>query len=216
MVGGEVTCRPRRWSPTPEQLMVLQELYRRGLRNPNGFQVRTITSHLALYGKIETKNVFYWFQNHKARDRQRLRKTLIKQHLRYRPVFARQEEPQQPAHSAAQVQNCCHHQLLDGRSSLDFCSAFSDHLSPRFSTFLHQGGGGEKIVNMGVPTSSCDDAGSSMTTRMFDRDWMMLMETRSCVPRWVDRTPITLQLFPLQATNIKAESTTISTPVSSC
>nr|GMD64479.1 WUSCHEL-related homeobox 3-like [Ipomoea batatas] len=212
MVGGEVTCRPRRWSPTPEQLMVLQELYRRGLRNPNAFQVRTITSHLALYGKIETKNVFYWFQNHKARDRQRLKKTL-RQHLRYRPVFARQQ-PQQPA--GTQVQNGCH-QFLDGRSSsLDFCSAFC-HLSPRISTFLHQGGGGEEILNMGVPTS-CDDTGNSMTTtRMFDRDWMMLMETgSSSVPRWVDRTPITLQLFPLQATDIKGESSTISSPVSSC
>nr|GLL31034.1 WUSCHEL-related homeobox 3-like [Ipomoea trifida] len=30
--------RPRRWSPTPEQLMVLQELYRKGLRNPNSAQ----------------------------------------------------------------------------------------------------------------------------------------------------------------------------------
>lgn len=137
VVGGEMTCRPRRWSPTPEQLMVLQELYRRGLRNPNAFQVRTITSHLSLYGKIETKNVFYWFQNHKARDRQRLRKTL-RQQLRYhRPLFPR-HEPQQPALSA-EVQNSCHHQLLDARSSLslDFCSAFCP-LSPRISTFLHQ------------------------------------------------------------------------------
>jgi Homeodomain len=31
---------------------------------------------LRQYGKIEGKNVFYWFQNHKARDRQKKRLTV--------------------------------------------------------------------------------------------------------------------------------------------
>ncbi|XP_057782745.1 putative WUSCHEL-related homeobox 2 [Salvia miltiorrhiza] len=63
----------RRWCPTPEQLMVLEELYRRGLRSPNATQIQKITAHLSLYGTIQGKSVFYWFQNHKARDRQKLR-----------------------------------------------------------------------------------------------------------------------------------------------
>ncbi|URE05503.1 PRESSED FLOWER a [Musa troglodytarum] len=62
-----------RWCPTPEQLMLLEEMYASGVRNPNASQIQQITAHLSLYGKIEGKNVFYWFQNHKARDRQRLR-----------------------------------------------------------------------------------------------------------------------------------------------
>ncbi|KAJ8503702.1 hypothetical protein OPV22_004588 [Ensete ventricosum] len=62
-----------RWCPTPEQLMILEEMYASGVRNPNASQIQQITSHLSLYGKIEGKNVFYWFQNHKARDRQKLR-----------------------------------------------------------------------------------------------------------------------------------------------
>lgn len=71
--------RPR-WSPTPQQLMILQDLYRKGLRNPTSSQVQKITTHLSLYGKIQCKNVFYWFQNHKARDRQKLRKELMMLH----------------------------------------------------------------------------------------------------------------------------------------
>jgi hypothetical protein len=66
-----------RWCPTPEQLMVLEETYRGGLRTPNASQIQQITAHLACYGRIEGKNVFYWFQNHKARDRQKLRRMLF-------------------------------------------------------------------------------------------------------------------------------------------
>lgn len=58
-----------RWCPTPEQLMILEEMYRSGVRTPNAAEIQQITAHLAYYGRIEGKNVFYWFQNHKARER---------------------------------------------------------------------------------------------------------------------------------------------------
>ncbi|KAL2899220.1 WUSCHEL-related homeobox 3 [Bienertia sinuspersici] len=70
-----------RWCPTPEQVMILEEMYRSGVRTPNAAQIQQITAHLSLYGKIEGKNVFYWFQNHKARDRQKLRKKLLGKQL---------------------------------------------------------------------------------------------------------------------------------------
>ncbi|XP_042509840.1 WUSCHEL-related homeobox 3-like [Macadamia integrifolia] len=73
------TVASTRWCPTPEQLMILEELYRGGIRTPNSTQIQQITTHLSLYGKIEGKNVFYWFQNHKARDRQKLRRKLLRQ-----------------------------------------------------------------------------------------------------------------------------------------
>lgn len=41
------------------------------MRTPNAQQIEQITAQLAKYGKIEGKNVFYWFQNHKARERQK-------------------------------------------------------------------------------------------------------------------------------------------------
>ena len=69
-----------RWCPTPEQLMILEEMYRSGVRTPNAAEIQQITAHLAYYGRIEGKNVFYWFQNHKARERQRLRRRLCARH----------------------------------------------------------------------------------------------------------------------------------------
>ncbi|MQL93141.1 hypothetical protein Taro_025773 [Colocasia esculenta] len=58
-----------RWNPTAEQVKVLTELFRAGLRTPSTEQIQRISSHLSAFGKIESKNVFYWFQNHKARER---------------------------------------------------------------------------------------------------------------------------------------------------
>ncbi|KAG6475904.1 hypothetical protein ZIOFF_065134 [Zingiber officinale] len=69
-----------RWCPTPEQLMILEEMYRNGARTPNAGQIQQMTAHLSRFGRIEGKNVFYWFQNHKARERQRLRRRLIGRH----------------------------------------------------------------------------------------------------------------------------------------
>ncbi|ERM95646.1 hypothetical protein AMTRI_Chr08g207320 [Amborella trichopoda] len=80
-----------RWCPTAEQLMILEEMYRGGIRTPNALQIQHITTHLSYYGKIEGKNVFYWFQNHKARDRQKLRRKMIKQ----------QQQLPTPQHEAA-------------------------------------------------------------------------------------------------------------------
>lgn len=75
-----------RWCPTPEQVMLLEGMYRGGLKTPTATQIQQITARLSIYGKIQGKNVFYWFQNHKARDRQKLRKklmTLYQQHRLY-------------------------------------------------------------------------------------------------------------------------------------
>ncbi|KZV57882.1 WUSCHEL-related homeobox 1 [Dorcoceras hygrometricum] len=65
-----------RWNPTPDQLQALEELYRRGIRTPSAQQIQQIAAKLRRFGKIEGKNVFYWFQNHKARERQKKRRQL--------------------------------------------------------------------------------------------------------------------------------------------
>ncbi|GMI87224.1 WUSCHEL related homeobox 5, WUSCHEL related homeobox 5B [Hibiscus trionum] len=66
-----------RWNPTTEQVKVLTELFLSGLRTPSTDQIQKISTQLSFYGKIESKNVFYWFQNHKARERQKRRKVSI-------------------------------------------------------------------------------------------------------------------------------------------
>ncbi|KAF2587981.1 hypothetical protein F2Q70_00041677 [Brassica cretica] len=63
-----------RWNPTPEQTMVLEEVYSSGTRTPTTQQIQEIASKLQKYGRIEGKNVFYWFQNHKSRERLKRRR----------------------------------------------------------------------------------------------------------------------------------------------
>lgn len=70
-VQSEVQSGGTRWNPTGEQIEILEKLYRGGMRTPNAQQIEQITMQLGKFGKIEGKNVFYWFQNHKARERQR-------------------------------------------------------------------------------------------------------------------------------------------------
>lgn len=55
----------------------VEELYRRGTRTPSAEQIQQITAQLRKFGKIEGKNVFYWFQNHKARERQKRRRQMF-------------------------------------------------------------------------------------------------------------------------------------------
>uniref|UniRef100_A0A1J3IKM3 WUSCHEL-related homeobox 4 n=1 Tax=Noccaea caerulescens TaxID=107243 RepID=A0A1J3IKM3_NOCCA len=64
-----------RWNPTQEQIGILEMLYKGGMRTPNAQQIEHITLQLGKYGKIEGKNVFYWFQNHKARERQKQKRS---------------------------------------------------------------------------------------------------------------------------------------------
>ncbi|KAL8254715.1 hypothetical protein R6Q59_032936 [Mikania micrantha] len=63
-----VACR---WNPTKEQINSLENLYVQGMRTPTEEQIQEITCNLKAYGQVEAKNVFYWFQNHKARQRQK-------------------------------------------------------------------------------------------------------------------------------------------------
>ncbi|KAG6392682.1 hypothetical protein SASPL_146906 [Salvia splendens] len=81
--GGKATttsflCRQSstRWTPTTDQIRILKDLYyNNGVRSPTAEQIQRISAKLRQYGKIEGKNVFYWFQNHKARERQKKRFT---------------------------------------------------------------------------------------------------------------------------------------------
>ncbi|CAK9137862.1 unnamed protein product [Ilex paraguariensis] len=72
-----------RWNPTKEQISMLESLYKQGIRTPSAEQIQQITSRLKAYGHIEGKNVFYWFQNHKARQRQKQKQENVSYFNRY-------------------------------------------------------------------------------------------------------------------------------------
>ncbi|KAK9156637.1 hypothetical protein Scep_003211 [Stephania cephalantha] len=58
------------------------------MRTPTAEQIQQITSRLRVYGHIEGKNVFYWFQNHKARQRQKQKQEcmLYFNHFLHKPL----------------------------------------------------------------------------------------------------------------------------------
>ncbi|VVB16579.1 unnamed protein product [Arabis nemorensis] len=75
--GNAGTASSSRWNPTKEQISLLENLYTQGIRTPSADQIQQITGRLRAYGHIEGKNVFYWFQNHKARQRQKQKQERI-------------------------------------------------------------------------------------------------------------------------------------------
>ncbi|MCO5562675.1 hypothetical protein L7F22_016303 [Adiantum nelumboides] len=67
-------CTPRpRWCPTPEQIQVLEALFNSGTTTPSRDMIVEIADCLKQFGSIVEANVFYWFQNRKARAKRKLR-----------------------------------------------------------------------------------------------------------------------------------------------
>ena len=71
MAEGQSSSRTTRWNPSTEQIALLEAMYSEGMTSPKAHQIKQITSRLRMYGNIENRNVYYWFQNHKARIRRR-------------------------------------------------------------------------------------------------------------------------------------------------
>ncbi|CAL5352971.1 unnamed protein product [Camellia sinensis] len=80
---GGATPASSRWNPTKEQITILENLYKQGIRTPTAEQIQQITGRLKSFGHIEGKNVFYWFQNHKARQRQKQKQESLAYFNRY-------------------------------------------------------------------------------------------------------------------------------------
>nr|XP_043608610.1 protein WUSCHEL [Erigeron canadensis] len=92
-----------RWTPTSDQIRILKELYyNNGIRSPTADQIQKIAARLRHFGKIEGKNVFYWFQNHKARERQK---------KRFTPSLVVQPPPPPPPLTTTPFPDHHHHHL---------------------------------------------------------------------------------------------------------
>ncbi|EPS70474.1 hypothetical protein M569_04286 [Genlisea aurea] len=106
-----------RWTPTAEQIRILKDLYyNNGVRSPSADQIQRISAKLRQYGKIEGKNVFYWFQNHKARERQKKRFTAAGENLHHHRqglqisdhllAYAAKAAPPHRRHGSADFRDC--------------------------------------------------------------------------------------------------------------
>ncbi|ONK62387.1 uncharacterized protein A4U43_C07F3350 [Asparagus officinalis] len=182
--------------------MILEEMYRSGVRTPNASQIQQITAHLSFYGKIEGKNVFYWFQNHKARDRQKLRRRLSRQHHLLHGCSFNQYPLQTP-----------NVQLFHNLEEASLSPTYSHLQAPLH--FLHQGVPDQE-TSQGMNLLSKLEKGEASPPKMsHGYDYMMMMMMESSHDAHPCCKPLkTLDLFPTKSTGLKDECST-SNP-SSC
>ncbi|KAI5443581.1 hypothetical protein KIW84_012284 [Lathyrus oleraceus] len=62
-----------RWTPKPEQILILESIFNSGMVNPPKDETVRIRKLLEKFGPVGDANVFYWFQNRRSRSRRRLR-----------------------------------------------------------------------------------------------------------------------------------------------
>lgn len=62
-----------RWSPKPDQIMIMESIFNTGLVNPSKEETVRIRKQLEKFGSVADANVFYWFQNRRSRSRRRQR-----------------------------------------------------------------------------------------------------------------------------------------------
>ncbi|KAH0454260.1 hypothetical protein IEQ34_016184 [Dendrobium chrysotoxum] len=62
-----------RWTPKPEQILILESIFNSGMVNPPREETVRIRKLLEKFGSVGDANVFYWFQNRRSRSRRRQR-----------------------------------------------------------------------------------------------------------------------------------------------
>ncbi|CAI9779593.1 unnamed protein product [Fraxinus pennsylvanica] len=62
-----------RWTPKPEQILILESIFNSGMVNPPKNETVRIRKLLEKFGSVSDANVFYWFQNRRSRSRRRQR-----------------------------------------------------------------------------------------------------------------------------------------------
>ncbi|KHN34632.1 WUSCHEL-related homeobox 11 [Glycine soja] len=66
-----------RWTPKPEQILILESIFNSGMVNPPKDETVRIRRLLEKFGAVGDANVFYWFQNRRSRSRRAQAQTLV-------------------------------------------------------------------------------------------------------------------------------------------
>jgi hypothetical protein len=69
--GGHKISGRQRWTPTPVQLQILEQIFEQGNGTPSKQKIKEITSDLSQHGQISETNVYNWFQNRRARSKRK-------------------------------------------------------------------------------------------------------------------------------------------------
>ncbi|CAN1824804.1 WUSCHEL-related homeobox 13 [Linum perenne] len=70
-VGGHKMSARQRWTPTPVQLQILEQIFEQGNGTPTKQKIKEITGQLSQHGQISETNVYNWFQNRRARSKRK-------------------------------------------------------------------------------------------------------------------------------------------------
>lgn len=65
------TTARQRWTPSQNQLQILEKLFDQGNGTPHKTRLKEITAELSQHGQIAETNVYNWFQNRKARAKRK-------------------------------------------------------------------------------------------------------------------------------------------------
>ncbi|XP_061352060.1 WUSCHEL-related homeobox 2-like [Gastrolobium bilobum] len=190
MGGSSGTHSCSRWSPTKEQISILENIYKQGIRTPTAEQIQQITTRLSVYGHIEGKNVFYWFQNHKARQRQKQKQESIAYFNRFI-----HNSHSQPIFSSPICQNVVYAPYCLQQSEMSFY--------PQQPNVLVAGGNDprtEKVVPMGMPKICYGP-------QIYEQ-----LQQRIPDYNFSNSNQETLTLFPLHPTGILESKTTDKVP----
>ncbi|TKY62836.1 WUSCHEL-related homeobox 12 [Spatholobus suberectus] len=88
-----------RWTPKPEQILILESIFNSGMVNPPKDETVRIRKLLEKFGAVGDANVFYWFQNRRSRSRRRQRQMM-------QQAAATVNHPQPPASASASRWGC--------------------------------------------------------------------------------------------------------------
>ncbi|XP_062003399.1 uncharacterized protein LOC133720924 [Rosa rugosa] len=215
--------RSSRWNPTPKQLRVLEELYGHGLKTPTAQQIRQVTARLRHFGKIEGKNVFYWFQNHRARERQKRRRELMSMPQYHSIDWSNKES----AGASGQRRSSTLEIEHQNKWTLSNCGVLADQelssvMQKRMTMVTgNYSGQLEEQPYSATPTSEAQRTNASATLiytkRLdyhhphYDYDYGMVLSAPNIYKGAESRLETqTLELFPLESDNVKGVNDTKS------
>ncbi|KAL3755031.1 hypothetical protein ACJRO7_002155 [Eucalyptus globulus] len=120
-----------RWTPKPEQILILESIFNSGMVNPPKDETVRIRKLLEKFGAVGDANVFYWFQNRRSRSRRRQRQMQAAS-LAAATAAAEQRNNN---YQGQQAEGAIHHQCYDGSSSSNMglasygssCSPYSNY-----------------------------------------------------------------------------------------
>ncbi|XP_074570415.1 WUSCHEL-related homeobox 8-like [Curcuma longa] len=70
LAGSGYRISPRqRWSPTTNQLQILENIFSRGNETPSKQKIKAISLELSKHGRVSETNVCNWFHNRRARSK---------------------------------------------------------------------------------------------------------------------------------------------------